>query len=142
MRVIKWFSAVFFAAIFSISLAFAATTYKDMYVLSTDVGFQNRVLMSLIQQCVNVMTESPTSVPFHRERSKYATAVLNSPPTFLPLFVNIVATNLIAAGDATVGGTVVLTAGNVAAQSALVTDIHIDNSIASQFNSLFPTPGN
>jgi hypothetical protein len=57
------------------------------------------------------------------------------------LFSNAVATDASVIGDATQAGTVALTAGNRAAQSALVTDAHIDTAIASMFNSFIREPG-
>ncbi len=117
-----------------------AATYADKDILTTDVNFQKRVRQSLIQQAANIMTETVT-VAFHRERSRYASAVLNAPLNFLTLFTGVVANDGVVISDATAAGTVTLTSGNVAAQAALVTDGHIDNAISANFNSFFLTPG-
>jgi len=114
---------------------------SDMNFLSSDSGFQGRVRASMLWTCIAITTEA-WSVPFHRERQTYAVAVLNNPDAFKPLFANTVATDASVISDATAAGTVVLSAGNVAAQAALVTDAHIDNAISSQFNSFFRTPAN
>jgi hypothetical protein len=118
-----------------------ATSRSDMNVLSTDPGFQNRVRASLISASISITTESRTTA-FHRERETYAVAILNSPDSFKLLFANSVATDASVISDATQVGTVVLTSGNVATQAALITDAHIDNAIAGQFNSFFRTPAN
>jgi len=116
-----------------------AASLSDMNILSTDVGFQGRVRASLVTDAVAVTTEAWT-VPFHRERQTYAVQVLNAPDTYKLLFANSVATDASVIGDATQGGTVVLTTGNVATQAALVTDGHITAAISAQFNSFFRTP--
>lgn len=116
-----------------------AATYNDKDMLTTDVQFQKRVRQSLIQQAGNIMTEAVTT-SFHRERSRYAAAVLNAPLNYLTIFVGVVANDPTVISDATAAGTVVLTSGNVAAQAALVTDAHIDTAISANFNSFFLTP--
>lgn len=118
-----------------------ATSRSDMNVLSTDSGFQSRVRASLIAASISITTESRTSA-FHRERETYAVAILNNPDSFKLLFSNSVATDASVISDATQTGTVALTSGNVATQSLLVTDAHIDTAISGQFNSFFRTPAN
>lgn len=119
-----------------------AASYNDQQFLAADPTFQNRVRQSLVAACINIKSESPTTVPFHRERETYATAVMNSPDTFKTIFADAVAANAAVIADATVAGTVVLTSGNAAAQAALVTDTHIDTAISGDFNSFFRTPAN
>lgn len=119
---------------------FAAASYSDKAMLTTDQTFGNRVLMALIAACDAIGTEG-YGVAFHRERARYASAVLNLPLTFKPFFINVVADDPNVIADATQGGTVVLTTGNVAAQAALVTDAHIDAAISANFNNFFITPG-
>lgn len=118
-----------------------ATSRSDMFILSTSTNFQNRVKAALVTASVSITTEARTTA-FHRERETYAVAILNSPDSFTPLFTNTIATDALVIGDATQAGTVVLTAGNVATQQALVTDAHIDAAISGQFNSFFRTPAN
>lgn len=116
-----------------------AASRSDMYFLSTDPTFQNRVRASMVAAAISVTTEAWT-VAFHRERDTYAVAILNSPDSYKLLFANAVATDANCISDATQAGTVVLSGGNVVTQAALVTDAHIDAAISSQFNSFFRTP--
>lgn len=117
-----------------------ATTHSDANFLCQDPGFQGRIRAALISYCI-VVSKEGWSVPFHQERAQYASQVLNSPDTYKLLFSNTVATDPFVIGPVTAAGTVVLTAGNVATQAALVGDVDIDNTITTQFNSFFRTPG-
>jgi hypothetical protein len=116
--------------------------YNDQQILAGDPTFQNRVRQSLIFYCTTVSAESPTTVPFHRERGTFAVAVMNQPDVYKVIISQAVAINGSVIGDATVAGATPLTSGNVAAQAALVTDAHIDAVIALIFNSFFRTPSN
>lgn len=116
-----------------------ATTFKDMDILRGDTVFQGRVRAALISICVAIMNEA-WSTAFHRERSSYASQILNAPDSFVPIFASSVSTDSTVIGDATQAGTVALTTGNVATQAALVTDAHISSAISGQFNSFFRTP--
>lgn len=121
-----------------------AVSYSDKYQISQEPTFQNRVQASLVAACIAIANEGWT-VPFHRERSVFATAILQgptSPTNYVQLFSNAVATDATVAGDATQGGTVAVTANNRIAQTALVTDAHIDSAISSQFNSFVREPAN
>lgn len=118
-----------------------AASYSDQQFLAADTTFQNRVRQSLIAACLAIKAESPTTVPFHRERETFLVAVMNQPDLFKVMVTNSVATNANVISDATTNGTVVLTSGNAATQAALVTDAHIDAAISSNFNSFFRTPG-
>lgn len=117
-----------------------AVTLSDQYLLSTDSGFQNRVRTAMVSGAIAVKNEG-WSVLFHREREAYAVGIINAPDSFKQIFANSVATDASVIGDATQGGTVALTVGNLAAQAALVTDAHINTALASQFTSFFRTPG-
>ena len=119
-----------------------AASYSDQQFLAADSAFQNRVRQSLITACEAIKTESPTTVPFHRERETFLVAVDNNPDSFKVMVSDAVAANAAVISDATAAGTVVLTSGNAAAQAALVTDAHIDAAISADFNSFFRTPGN
>lgn len=114
--------------------------FNDSQLLASDPTFQNRVRQSLIVQCLNAQVEDPNTVPFHRERETWAAAVMNSPDSYKETVACAVAGSLACVQDATVGGTVPLTSGNVAAQAALVTDQHINAAIVTGFNSYFRTP--
>ena len=117
-----------------------AASYSDKYILSTDQTFGNRVLQAILAACGNIGSEG-FGVAFHRERQRFVAQVLANPLFYKNIWVGIVAGDTTVIADATQNGTVVLTAGNVATQAALVTDAHIDNSIASTFNNFFLTPG-
>ncbi len=114
-----------------------AVSYNDKFLLAQDSGFRNRVEMSMIAACEAIMTESPTAVPFHAQRSQFAVTALGAPTSAAVLFALGVATDSSVINDATQAGTVALTAGNVATQAALVTDAHIDTAISGQFNDFF-----
>lgn len=118
-----------------------AVSYNDKQLLSQDATFQSRVKMALVAACIQIKSEAVTTA-FHRERETFLTAVMNSPDTFKANAATGVATDALVIGDATAGGTVALTSGNVATQAALVTDAHIDTAISGQFNSFFRTPAN
>lgn len=113
--------------------------YSDQQLLSGDPTFQNRVRQSLLKAAISIKNEG--AVVFHRERETFVVSVMNSPDTYKLLVAQAVATDASCIGDATVSGATPLTAGNVAAQAALVTDAHIDTAIAGQFNTFFRTPG-
>lgn len=121
-----------------------AASYSDSWQLSQEPTFQNRVQQSLVTQFTNIASEGWT-VAFHRERMRYVVGCLSSTSNLsgaVSLFTNIVAANATVLADATQSGTVVLTSGNRAAQSALVTDTHIDNAISSQINTFILEPAN
>jgi len=117
-----------------------AASLSDMNFLSTDTGFQNRIRAQMLVTAVAVMFEAWT-VAFHRERQTFAVQVINSPDSYKLIFANTVATDANVISDATVAGTVLLTAGNTAAQAALVTDAHISTAVTGQWNNFFRTPG-
>jgi hypothetical protein len=123
----------------------ATASFSDSSILAGDPTFQARVGAALFTFCQVVATEGWT-VAFHRERSGFVnqifTTTLNSqginPWVFQ--FANTVASDATVLSDATAAGTVVLTTGNRATQQALVTDQHISNAVASQFNSYIREP--
>jgi hypothetical protein len=121
-----------------------AVTKSDMFLLSQEPTFQNRVQASLVSACIAISNEG-WSIPFHRERADFCNRVLLGPsttPNYVALFSNAVATDTSVIGDATQAGTVALTTGNRASQAALVTDSHIDSAVSSMFNSFIREPGN
>src|SRR5262245_17030070 len=113
-----------------------AATRADQAVLATDPTFLGRVQESMISAAIAVSNEAITTA-FHRERATLAKAIMNNPASEAALFVKSVATDANVISDATVAGTVPLTAGNVAAQAALVTDAHLDAAVSGQYNSFF-----
>jgi len=123
-------------------VATPSPNYNDKQLLASDTTFQNRVRQAMMAGCTAVKNESPTNVPFHRERETYVVGVMNQPDVFKLLFTYACASDANCIGDATVGGTVPLTSGNVATQAALVTDAHIDGALAANFNTFFRTPSN
>jgi hypothetical protein len=120
-------------------VATPSPNYSDKQLLALDATFVNRVRQSLLTACSSIHNEG-WAVAFHRERETYAAGAMNQPEIYKVLFANVVACDANIIGDATVGGTVPLTSGNVAAQAALVTDPHIDTAISANFNSFFRTP--
>jgi hypothetical protein len=120
-----------------------AVTKSDMYQLSQEPTFQNRVQASLIATCVNIAAEG-FSVVFHRERADLARQIMLAPnganTNYVVLFSNALATDTNIINDATQNGTVALTSGNRATQAALVTDAHIDNAVSAMFNAFCREP--
>jgi|SRR5580765_1751701 hypothetical protein len=119
-----------------------AASFADAAQLASEPTFQARVGSGLYTYCQVVATEGWT-VPFHRERASFVNQIFTTVATtnpYIQLFANTVATDTSVLADATQAGTVVLTSANKAAQSALVTDTHISNAIASQFNSYVRVP--
>jgi len=120
--------------------------FSDAAILAGDSIFQGRVGAALLTYAQVVATENPTTVPFHRERANFGvqifTAALNAQGVnpWTLIFSNSVATDTTVIADATVSGTVPLTTANRAAQALLVTDTHISNAVASQFNSYIREP--
>lgn len=114
----------------------------DSYQLSQDSVFQQRVQAALLTACVNIGNEGWTVV-FHRERSFFAQQILSATSNqagYFTLFANSVATDPTCLSDATQNATVTLTAGNRAAQAALITDAHINNAVSAQFNTFIREP--
>ena len=121
-----------------------AASFADSSQLALDPTFSARVGVGLWTYCQVVATEG-WSVPFHRERAGFVTQIFTSIATLNPyvqLFTNTVSSDTSVLADATQAGTVVLTPANRAAQAALVTDTHISNAVASQFNSYIREPAN
>jgi hypothetical protein len=117
-----------------------AASRADQAILSSDPTFKNRVRQSMVAACISISNEGWAGGGIHRQRIDFATKVLGVPDSYKQLFAISVATDASVIADATVGGTVVLTAANVAAQGALVTDAHMDNAVSGQFNSFFLPP--
>ena len=113
-----------------------AASLSDQAVLSTDPTFISRVRQSMIATCIAISSEA-VSTGYHYARARFVVEVMNNPDSFKGLFAGSVATDASVIDDATQGGTVILTAANIAAQAARVTDAHITNAISGQFNSFF-----
>ena len=110
-----------------------AASYSDMSFLAADVNFSARVGSALWQQCVNIANEAWSNV--HSARKQYVVQILNNPTMYKPFFINVVSVDTSVIADATVAGTVAVTAANAPAQGALVTDVHIANAISAAFNA-------
>lgn len=118
------------------ALPAAAQSLNDKALLSTDVGFQQRVRASVIAAAVSISNEG-SGVALHTGRDDIAVSALAAPDSWKVLFAASVATDATVAGQATQSGTVVLTTGNLATQAALVTDAAINNAVSAQWNSFF-----
>ena len=124
-----------------------SASHSDSYQLSQSPLYQNRVQAALLLYLASVESENgaanPWNVAWHRERTSFVNLILSSPISmgnFVNLFAATSSTDAFVLSDATAGGTVPLTAGNRDTQQALVSDTHIDNAIASQFNSFIRIP--
>lgn len=135
---------LFFVVLATASIAQGAASFSDMWNLSQDSTFQDRVQSSLLQAGVAISNEGFT-VPFHRERAQFFVQILASPTALnaaVQEFTATVATDANCIADATQGGTVVLTASNRTAQAALVTDAHIAAAVSAEINAYIREPGN
>jgi len=112
-----------------------ATSLNDQAVLSTDPGFIQRVRTAIIAAAIAISNEG--AVTLHAQRDTVAVGVVSNPNYWQGVFAAAVATDATASGQATVGGTVVLTAANVAVQAALITDLAITSAVSAQWNSFF-----
>lgn len=114
-----------------------AVSSSDMYNLSQDPTFQNRVMIIAVQQCI-VVGQEDSKTALHKERQAYAVAIENNPTMFKNQLAISVSTDIGVIGDATANGTVPITTPQIAAtQAALVTDIHIIGALQGQFNTFF-----
>ena len=123
-----------------------AASFSDSFWLAQDPVFQGRVGAGLYTFCQVVGSEGWT-VPFHRERATFAANIFNATLNaqganpYQTQFAHSVAADTTVLADATVGGTVPITSLVIAAaQAPSVTDTHISNAIASQFNSYIRVP--
>lgn len=107
----------------------------DQAVLSNDPTFVQRVRTAIIAAAVAISNEG--AVTNHAQRDVIAVNVLTNPDAWKTTFAACVATDANCIADATQNGTVTLTSGNVSTQSALVTDLHINNAVSSMWNSFF-----
>ena len=123
-----------------------AASFSDSYQLAQDPAFQGRVGAGLFTYCQVVGTEGWT-VAFHRERAQFAVQIFNATLNaqginpYQVMFAHSVASDVTVLADATISGTIPITSTAIAAtQAVLVTDTHISNAIASQFNSYIRVP--
>ena len=122
-----------------------AASFSDAFILAQDPTFQGRVGAGLFTFAQVVGTEGWT-VAFHRERAQFAVSIFNAPLSaqgvnpYQVQFAHSVAADSTVLADATVAGTVPITGANAAAQAILVTDAHISNAIAAQYNSYIRVP--
>lgn len=137
MKCLKLFALLFCV---SISQAQGAASHNDSAVLSTDPTYQNRVQESLLAYCVQTVVSEGFTVLWHVKRTAFCELVVNSPSNYKTLFAATTATDTTVLSDATQAGTVALTTSNVAAQAALVTDVHMDNAVSAEFNTFLVLP--
>lgn len=115
--------------------------------LAADPTFQNRIKAELAVQLNNIQTEAITTagLMLHVRRASLASQIMQNlngatGTNWPQIFAIAVATDTSVLSDATQGSTVDVTGANAASQAALVTDVHIGNAIAAQFNTfLQPT---
>jgi hypothetical protein len=117
-----------------------AASLNDSATLGAHAPFMARVQSGLVSACVAIANEG-TNVVNHVPRIQLVHQVLANPTT-LTAWSNIIALSVAndasVIADATQAGTVILAAGNIAAQAALVTDAHITNAISAMFNAFCP----
>lgn len=112
--------------------------------LAADSTFQMRVKFRLWTAIQNVYSNNganitPDGVLLYNRRRQFAVFIEQTfnggTPNWPFIMAQGVATDTTVLSDATSGLTIDVTPGNAEAQGLLVTDAHIDNAIASQFNS-------
>lgn len=115
-----------------------AVSYNDKWQLAQSTLFQHRVQASLVAGCLAIASESASTVPLHAARADLARNILLGPTgntNYVLLFSNAVACDTNVINDATGTGTTAITAANMDAQQASVSDAHIDAAISSTFNA-------
>jgi hypothetical protein len=115
-----------------------AVSYNDKYQLAQSPLFQHRVQASLVAAALAIQAESALTVPLHPPRADLARSILLGPTgntNYVVLFCNAVACDTNVINDATATGATAITAANMDAQQASVTDAHIDAAISSTFNA-------
>jgi len=108
---------------------------NDEALLATDLTFIQRVRASVLASAVAISNEGP--VTNHAQRDQVAVNALTNPDAWKMYFAATIATDPTVIGFATSNGTVTLTAANLAAQAAFVTDASINNAVSAQWNSFF-----
>jgi hypothetical protein len=106
----------------------------DEALLATDLTFQSRVRAAMLETCLAVAFESAATTN-HQIRVFLAGICINDQPGWAMKFAGLVATDANVISDATVVGTVPLTALNLDTQAALVTDAHIKSAVTGQWGS-------
>jgi hypothetical protein len=110
--------------------------------LAADPGFQGRIKIELGIYIGTINNEaiSAATLLLHNRRVQLAANILQNLSganvNWAQIFALIVAGDASVVSDATVGQNVDVTAGNAATQALLVTDVHISNAIAANFNDL------
>jgi hypothetical protein len=111
--------------------------------LAADPGFQNRVKIELGIYIGTINSEaiSQATLFLHNRRVQQGANILQNlnganAPNWAQIFALIAAGDASVISDATTGLTIDVTTGNAATQGLLVTDTHISNAIAANFNGL------
>jgi hypothetical protein len=108
-------------------------TFNDSKVLANDPSFRARVQAAAIPTCGSFFTE-PNTTPYHHERIRFASKFIQNPDGYTKALASRVAIDTDVIEDATVGGTVILTNGNVASQQQRITDPHLSSALGTQIN--------
>lgn len=112
--------------------------------LAADTSFQARLKVRLYVAIQNVYSNNgsniaPDSVLLYTRRKNFGIQILQAmaggTPNWPIIFAEGVASDATVISDATGNSTTDVTSGNSGTQQLLVTDAHIDNAIAAQFNS-------
>ena len=127
-------------AIVAAASAARAQTYADGNILTTDPTFQARVRLAVKYYATQVSAESGAT-QYHSSRDAIAVAAVSNLSTWGPLFADVIASTTASSSclwQATGSGTyVALTAGNVATQQALCTDVQLGTQVAANWNVFF-----
>jgi len=70
-----------------------AASRADQAILAVEPTFQNRVRQSLVAASISIANEGWTVGSIHRQREQRASAILNSPDSFKPLYAIAAATD-------------------------------------------------
>ncbi len=113
-------------------------TYNDMYLLSQCQPFQNRVQAALVAGLISISNEAWSQN--HYQRLLFVNQVFGDPANlsaFVLQFSMAAAcdSTVISAATSAASNYTALTTGNVATQSALVTDSQILSAIANAANA-------
>ena len=120
-------------------MAVSTHDLNDGALLAAQPLFQGRVQSALIAACIAIANETfAQGGGLHAFRLHLVHAIVASVAAINDAVLRFsisAATSAAVLSDATAGGTVPLTAANVAAQQALVTDATINAAVSSQFNT-------
>jgi hypothetical protein len=111
-----------------------AVQLTDMYTLSQDVLFQNRVQMALIQTCVQIIALEPEDTEKHAQREQLVLSMITSTDSltnYTKMMAYAVATDTTTINAATSNGTISLNSGNADSQQAAIPDSAITTALGN-----------